>query len=134
MSDEMQDKTTKPQAFEAEVKEEIKEVPVIEDDGTPKEWFEELSDGTYIVRTKRDGDFIFDDIPYDQIIKARKRTTRKQVDGSENIDTDKFELAIISESLIKPKLGELDLIKKKSSTVIKLKAAIYKIYDLNSFL
>ena len=146
MSDEMENKTTHPQAFEAEVKEEeinVETGEVTEIDkskGEPiiseiaKEWFEELADGTYLCRTKRDGDFIFDDIPYDQIIKARKRTTRKQADGSEQIDTDKFELAIISESLLKPKLGELEIIKKKSSTVIKLKAAIYKIYDLNSFL
>ena len=137
MTDEMENKTTTPQPFE-----EVKKVPivekeqkkVVEEDTDPEKWLVENADGTYLLKTKKDGNFIFDDIPYDEILKAKKRTTRPGRNGQEQTDTDKFELAVISASLIEPKLGEMDILKKRSSTVFKLKGAIYKIYDLNSFL
>jgi len=144
MTDEIENNTTQPQPYGEEAKpvtqpviEKIaKEVfkDEFEEQPPEQEWFSEKEDGTFLIKTKRDGDFIFDDIPYDEIMKAKKRTTRTERDGSERLDTDKFELAVISASLIEPKLGELDIMKKKSSTVFKLKGAIYKIYDLNSFL
>jgi hypothetical protein len=133
------DKTTRVKAFgednfTEEPKEEMEQPKVVEEVTEKNKWFQPLEDGTFIVHTSRDGDFVFEDIPYENIIRAKKRVTRRQNDGSETVDTDKFELAVISESLVKPKIGELELLKKKSSTVMKLKAAIYKMYDLDSFL
>jgi len=134
---EIENNTTQPQPYGEEepletVVKTIKET--VEEDTDPDNWLVERADGTYLVKTKKDGNFIFEDIPYDEILKAKKRTTRPGRDGNERTDTDKFELAVISASLIEPKLGELDILRKKSSTVFKLKGAIYKIYDLNSFL
>ena len=95
------------------------------------EWlFEDTESGNYVVKTK-EGDFEFTDVPYERVMGAKRRATRG--DG-QTPDVDIFELGLITESLVTPKIGELDLKKLKSSTVFKLRAAIYKMYDINSFL
>ena len=85
-------------------------------------------DERYYVYTK-DGKFILEDVPYEKLMKAKKRIQR-----GDNKDTDKIELAVISESLIEPKIGELDLMKLRGSTIAKLKVAIDRMYDMDDFL
>lgn len=102
-------------------------------DEIKQKWLVEKDDGNIVVTTK-DGVFEFTDIPYDKIMSAKKRSTRQHNDGSASVDTDMFELMLISDSLVKPKMGEMDLKALKGSSVMKLRAGIYKLYDMNSFL
>ena len=97
------------------------------------EWIEEKENGNYVVDTK-DGKFELEDVEYTKITQARKRITRTDRQGNETIDGNKFLLAIISESLVTPQMGELDLMKLKSSSVLRLTSAINTMYDVNSFL
>lgn len=93
------------------------------------EWMKYTEDGNLAVKTK-EGVYILEDVPYKKVMAAQKRITRP--DGQ--VDQAKFELALISESLVKPKVGELDLQELRTSTMLRLKAAIYKLYDMASFL
>ena len=123
---ENENKTTQPQPY-GETKEEMPQVEVANEEQLPV-WMQRMPSGNLLVKTSQ-GDYEVADVPYEEVMKARKRITR-----GENIDVDKFEIALISTSLVSPKLGELDLIKLKGSTVMKLRGAIYKMYDINSFL
>ena len=96
-------------------------------------WIEIKDNGNYLVDTK-DGKFELQDVEYEKITQARKRISRPDSTGNESIDTGKLQLAIISESLVEPKKGELELIKLKSSSIFRLTHAIGLMYDLNSFL
>lgn len=91
--------------------------------------------------TTKDGIFIFEDLPYDKILSVKKRCIRpiRTAQGpSEKFDVDAFELGLMSESMYEngtdKKLGELAIRKLRGSTVLKLRTAIYKIYDMPSFL
>jgi hypothetical protein len=97
------------------------------------EWLELKDNGNYVVDTK-DGKFELQDIEYEKTMKARKRITRTDHQGNESIDGVKFQMALISESLVEPKKGELEIMKLKSSSVIRLSYAINEMYDLQSFL
>ena len=96
------------------------------------DWLKEWSDGNLELITK-DGKFELHELAYDKVLSAKKRATRVTQQG-EMTDIDTFELMLISDSLVKPVMGELDIKKLKGSTVIKLKSAISKLYDLQSFL
>jgi len=123
----MENKTTQPIPYgneETETKEEPKEINA---KATPI-WMKELPNGNILVETK-EGTFELTDIPYEEVVRAKKRITH-----GDAVDMDKFELALISESLVNKKIGELDLMKLKGSTVMKLRGAVYRLYDIPSFL
>jgi len=122
MENEM-NKTTQPKPY-TEEKEENK--PEMEE--TLPNWMQRLENGNLLVKTS-EGTFEITDVSYEEVLKAKKRITR-----GDSLDVDKFEIALISTSLVKPKLGELDIMKLKGSTVMKLRGAIYKLYDIASFL
>jgi len=96
------------------------------------EWLREQSDGTFIVNTKQ-GDFTLKELEYERILASKKRALR----GGQVTDPDamdRFELTLISDSIVTPVTGELELKKMKGSTVMRLRAAVQKLYDIESFL
>ena len=97
------------------------------------EWIQEKENGNLLVKTK-EGDFELEEQPYEKIVQAKKRFTRTNPNGIRETDNDKLQLALISESLVTPKKGELELMKFKGSTVFRLSYAINQLYDLASFL
>ncbi len=137
------DKTTQPKPFESNeekqntpMSEDVQEAKTtfgeVEDESLPK-WLKRTENGNLICKTN-DGEFEFTDIPYKKIISAKKRATRRQADGTEYTDMDTFEMILISESLVKPQMGEMQIKELRGSTVMKLRATIYKLYDIASFL
>jgi len=133
--------TTQPKPYksEEEKKEEVKvekkeEVKDIENtDETLPVFLKRLPNENLVCSTK-DGDFEFEDMPYKKVISAKKRATRRQADGTELTDMDNFEMILISESLVNPKMPEMELKELRASTVMKLRATVYKLYDIASFL
>jgi hypothetical protein len=107
-----------------EPKEKIENLP---------EWLSYNSSGNLLCFTKK-GTFEFADIPYSKVMSAKKRATRIMQDGTPTIDMDNFELMLISESLVNPKVPELEIKEYPGSVVMKLRGAIYKLYDIASFL
>jgi len=96
------------------------------------ETIEELENGHLLVHTKQ-GDFELQEMPYKTVTNAKKRATRFQ-NGNESINADLWQLMLISESLVKPVLPELEIEELNGSTVFKLIKAVNQLYDLNSFL
>ena len=95
-----------------EEEQEVKKIP---------QWYKCLPNGDIEITTK-DGVFELTDVEYDKVFRARQRAKGKE------------DIAMISESLVKPKLGELDILKLHTSSVMRLTKAIYDLYDIESFL
>jgi hypothetical protein len=93
-----------------------------------KPWLFELADGSYEVHTK-DGIFGMEDVEYDKIDRARKRGEKS---GTEN----KCVLSelIISVNSEKKKLGELEIGKFKSSSVMRMIYVMNEIMGISDFL
>ena len=96
------------------------------------EWLSK-QDNNFVVETK-EGKFELQEIEYEKFIAARKRLTRVDRAGNEKVDEAKLQVALISESLVEPKMGELDLMKLKMSTMLRLSKAIEMMYDMQDFL
>jgi len=110
-----------------EGKEEVMEEEELED---MPPWMKYLGNDQYEVRTRK-AVYILEDIPYDKIIRAKARTTGGK-DSPQAMD--RFELALLAESTVKPKVTEAELREKRGSELMRLRAAIYKLYDIASFL
>ena len=124
----MEEKKEELKILDNQKEEKVQEKVYIEDASLPA-FIKRIDEDTLEVSTK-DGDFVLEDIPYEKIMSTKKRISSI---GKE-VSVDAFELALISESLKSPQKGELELRKMRGSTIMKLKAAIYKMYDIDSFL
>jgi hypothetical protein len=92
------------------------------------EWYKELENGSYEVNTK-DGVFVLNDVEYDRIQKARKRGE----------STDNIEVCVLSEMIIskdgeKGKIGEMEIKKYKSSSVMRLLFIMNEVMGVQDFL
>ncbi len=106
-----------------------KDKEYIEDSSLP-EWIKKVDEFTYEVNTK-EGIFVMEDVPEKKIKQARSKCTNPQTG---QINVANLEYALISASLVEPKKGELDLLEYRGSTIQRLKFAVYKLYDMESFL
>ena len=97
---------------------------------TEKEGFtRELENGNLLVTTK-DGEFELEEQTWNVIEKAKKRASAAKIDE---------DIAMLSCSVVKingedKKIGELELIELKGSSILRLKFAINKHYGLMDFL
>jgi hypothetical protein len=98
-----------------------------------KDWLFELPNGDMLIRTKKDGEFFMTDREYDDIMRAKKLATRPTAQG-ETVDTDRFDLIAMSACLVYPKIPEMQLRKKRTSTIMRLRAGLYELIDINAFL
>ena len=116
---------------EEKTKEKIEKIeePMEEDSKHPA-WCKVTDD--YVKVKTKDGVFTLEDVEYDRVMRAKQRVTR----GENNpVAMDKFELALIAESMTgENKVGDMDLRKMKTSTVMRLRYAVSQLYDIQSFL
>ena len=96
------------------------------------EFLTRLPNGNLMCRTS-EGEYEFTDLPYDKTLAVKQRAVKFN-NGNPVLDGDLFELILISESLVNKKVGELTIRGMKTSTVLRMKMAIAKLYDLTSFL
>lgn len=94
------------------------------------DWIKPLGNDMYEVTTRK-GKYILEDVEYEKIMRAKQRTTGGKTSPAA---LDNFEIAMISESMVKPKLTDMEIRKLKSSEFMRLRGAIYKLYDIESFL
>ena len=127
----------------SEQKEFVKEsLEVLDSQGSAKEpalessdmdlpdWMKYIGDDRYKVTTRKRS-YIMEDIEYEQIMRAKARATGgKTTSGA----MDNFEIALLSVSIIEPKMNEMNVRKLKGSEYMRLRAALYKLYDMESFL
>jgi len=112
-----------------EVKENFNKIETEIIDGFP-EWIKIDANGNYHVFNRDGTKSIFVDIPNKKIDRCMNRAKGH---GNE-INMTKAQLMLISESMIEPKLGELEIDDMPGSKVTRWKAAVMKIFDLDSFL
>ena len=116
------------------------EMPEVETSGEPTEeqttaqlppWMHWISDEQIEVTTRKGVKYTLQDVEYDKVMNAKARTTGGKTDSKA---IDNFEIALIAISLLKPKVTELELKSMKLSVIVRLRAAVYKLYDIESFL
>lgn len=93
-----------------------------------KSWLAETPEGDYLVETK-DGIFKLRDVEYDRIVKARKRGEKPNM----------VQECILSELIVgkddkEEKIGELDILKFKGSSVMRLNYVMNEIMGVKDFL
>ena len=98
-------------------------------DGFP-DWIQLRSDDKYIVTDRKGNEYLFEDVPNKRITRVANRIKGNKA----NIDEMKFQLGLISEAMVEPKMGELEIDELPGSIVTRLKGAVMKIFDLDSFL
>ena len=94
------------------------------------EWITMRSDGRYIVKDRTGKEYVFEDIPNSKIAAATRRVTQGRTDP----DMEKVQLALVSAAMMEPKMGEMEVDALPGSIAFRLKAAVMKIFDLDSFL
>lgn len=124
--------TTKVQPFEEDIQEEVieKKSELLNNLENLPNGFEMLGNGNLLVKTK-EGDFEIEEICWTDISAIRERLT---AGGRKKVSDDKITLAIISKGLRNKKMGELELMKLKGSTVLKLLKASSILYNNDDFL
>lgn len=93
-------------------------------------WMEYLGNDKYKVTTRK-RTYLMVDIEYEKIMRAKARAT-----GGKDTPyaMDNFEVALLAETIEKPKMTEMEVRKLKGSEYMRLRAALYKLYDMASFL
>ena len=94
-------------------------------------WYTVNTEDDYVEVKTKDGTFQLEDVPYEKVQRAKQRVMRGKTD---QVSMDNFEMALISVSLKGTTTGELDLVKFRTSTIMRLRYAVSQLYDLESFL
>ena len=93
-------------------------------------WIKELGDDKFQVKTRK-ATYVIVDPDYEEIVKLKRRTLGGKLNQS---STDNFEIGLISTCVISPKLTDMDVRKLKASEFMRLRTAIYKVFDAENFL
>lgn len=93
-------------------------------------WIKDLGDDKFEVKTRK-RTYIIIDPDYEEIVKLKRRTLGGKLNQS---STDNFEIGLITTCVISPKLTDMDVRKLKASEFMRLRTAIYKVFDAENFL